>query len=164
MEAFKKYPLTVQIVLALMILLSAVVLLSNCSRRSGKDKEIGKVKTKSIAFKCDQHINQGLLLPVDIIYLTTYRMPREITSIGPDKWFNSSERDNWVERQSLSLKGGETKKLKLNKLWLKNTKLLFVIADFKGVNEPYSQQLVIDRSARKKEKILVLPRALTFDR
>ncbi len=91
-------------------------------------------------------------------------MPRDITSIGPDKWFNSSERDSWVERQSLSLKGGETKILKLNKLWLKNTKLLFVIADFKNVNEPYSQQLIIDRSARKKEKVLVLPRALTFDR
>ncbi|MCK5194499.1 MAG: hypothetical protein KAQ71_11865, partial [Desulfobulbaceae bacterium] len=111
-----------------------------------------------------QHINQGMLLPVDVIYVTRYHMPREITSIGPDKWFNSYERDNWVERQSLSLKGGETRELKLNKLWLKNTKFLLVFTDFKDVNGPYSQQLIIDQTARKKEKILVLPRSMAFDR
>ncbi len=165
MKTFKKYPLNVKAFLLSMFLLFAATLLSGCaSSHIHEYEDIGTVKTKNITFQCDQHINQGMLLPVDVIYVTRYHMPREITSIGPDKWFNSYERDNWVERQSLSLKGGETKELKLNKLWLKNTKFLLVFADFKDVNGPYSQQLIIDQTARKKEKILVLSRSMAFDK
>jgi hypothetical protein len=39
-----------------------------------------------------------------------------------------------------------------------------VFTDFKDVNGPYSQQLIIDQTARKKEKILVLPRSMAFDK
>ena len=165
MKTIKKYPLSVKAFSLSMFLLFAATLLNSCVfSRIHEREDIGKVKTKNITFKCDQHINQGMLLPVDVIYVTRYHMPREITSIGPDKWFNSYERDNLVERQSLSLKGGETRELKLNKLWLKNTKFLLVFTDFKDVNGPYSQQLIIDQTTRKKEKILVLPRSLAFDR
>ena len=152
MKTIKKYPLSVKAFLLSLFLLFAATLLNSCASRVHEFEEIGTVKTKKITFKCDQHINQGMLLPVDVIYVTRYHMPREITSIGPDKWFNSYERDNWIERQSLSLKGGETKELKLNKLWLKNTKFLLVFTDFKDVNGSYSQQLVIDQTARKRRR------------
>ena len=165
MKTLKKYPLSAQAFFLFLFLLFAATLLSSCaSSHIHEYEDIGTVKTKNITFKCDQHINQGMLLPVDVIYVTRYHMPREITSIGPDKWFNSYERDNWVERQSLSLKGGETRELKLNKLWLKNTKFLLVFTDFKDVNGPYSQQLIIDQTASKKETILVLPRSMAFDK
>lgn len=163
MDAFKKHLFTVQTHLPLLFVLIAVMLHSGCASRPPENKEIGKVKTKSIIFTCDPQINQGLLLPVDVIYVTRYHMPREVIAIGPDKWFNSSARVKWQTRQTLDLKGEETKTVQLNKLWLKDTKLLIVFADFKDVVEPQSQQIIIDKSSKRKEKIRVMPQQLAVD-
>ena len=45
----------------------------------------GKVKTESIVFQCYRHSSQGMLLPVDVIFITRYRRLREVVSIGPNK-------------------------------------------------------------------------------
>jgi len=164
LDAFKKYPFTVQAHFRLFLMLLAVMLHSSCASRSPEEKEIGKINTRSIVFTCEPHINQGLLLPVDVIYITKYRSLREVTSIGPDDWFNTSKREAWETKQTLSLSGGDTRSLKLDKQWLKNTKVIVIFADFKDVKEPNPQQMIIDRSEKRKEKILVMPQQLAVDR
>lgn len=131
--------------------------------RRSDGNDLGKIKTKQIIFQCDKVINQGLLLPVDVIYVTRYHRPREVIAIGPNKWFNSLQRERWETKQTLGFTGGETKTLKLNKLWLKNSKLIIIFANFKDVKDPGSQQVIIDRSGKRKKKILVMPRHLEAD-
>lgn len=78
MKTFKKYPLNVKAFLLSMFLLFAATLLSSCaSSHIHEYEDIGTVKTKNITFQCDQHINQGMLLPVDVIYVTRYHIPRQ---------------------------------------------------------------------------------------
>jgi len=127
-------------------------------------REWKNIRVKTIEFICDQHINQGMLLPVDIIYITKYHMPREVIAIGPNKWFESLKRENWETKQTLSLKGGEAQTLDLNRLWLKDTKLLIIFANFKNVEGSLSQQIVLDDTAKTKIKILVLPQTMMVER
>lgn len=168
MESYNNLNIAVRIALVSLLLSSQILICSGCGSSPQQPvikevEEIDIIKTKSIKFQCDEHINQGMLLPVDIIYITRYHMPREVISIGPSSWFNSFERERWETRQTLSLKGGEIQKIKLNKLWLKNTKFLIIFANFKNVEEPYSQQIIIDNSAQRNEKILVMPQSLMID-
>ena len=145
-----------------------VFFLSGCGSSSSNavpkaEQEWENLRIKNIEFVCDQHINQGMLLPVDVIYITKFHMPREVIAIGPNSWFESLKRERWEARQTLSLRGGETRKLALNRLWLKDTKLLIVFANFKNVEEPLSQQIVIDHTANKRVRILVLPQSMMVD-
>ncbi|MDM8542957.1 hypothetical protein QUF90_17930 [Desulfococcaceae bacterium HSG9] len=154
---------TLNLQLFIIFLFVLPVLIISCAPTEIEEQDFGLVRTQTIRFECGKQLNQGLLLPVDIIYITRYHMPREVVSIGPNKWFNSLWREKWEERQTVSLKGGETRKIKLNELWLRNTKFLIIYADFKGVEEPYSQQIIIDKSGYRNENILVLPRSLVLD-
>ena len=168
MKTYKDLRMAKKLILISLLLLVSMTMFSGCflfSRKSVEDEEIeiGKIQTESIVFQCDKFINQGMLLPVDVIYVTKYRRPREVISVGPNNWFNSLERERWETIQTLSLKGGETQTLKLNKLWLKNTKLLVIFANFKGEKDPHSQQIIIDKSGEQTEKILVMPRSLIVE-
>jgi hypothetical protein len=165
MKTYKDHRIAEKLILISLFLLVNITMYSSCgssSRQSVAHEEIktGKIKTESIVFQCDKQINQGMLLPVDIIYVTKYRRPREVISIGPNNWFNSLEREKWGTRQTLSLKGGEIKTLKLNSLWLKNTKLLVIFANFKDVKDPNSQEIIIDQSGKQSVTILVMPQNL----
>jgi hypothetical protein len=157
-----------EIALISLFLLVNILMLSSCGSSKGvvvrEEEGVGKILAKSIIFQCDKQINQGMLLPVDVIYITRYHRPREVIAIGPNNWFNSSERQKWETRQTLSLKGGETRTLELNQLWLRETKLLVIFADFKDVEEPDPQQVLIDRSGKHKEKILVMPQQMMLDK
>ncbi len=167
MKSYKNLRIAEKFILISLFLLVTISLLSGCGKSkdlvANEEKEVGKIRAKSIIFQCDEHINQGMLLPVDVIYITRYHRPREVISIGPNNWFNSFEREKWETKQTLSLKGGETKTLKLNKLWLKETKLLVIFADFKDVKESQSQQIIIEKSGKHKEKILVMPQHIMVD-
>jgi hypothetical protein len=133
----------------------------SCASSEKEVIDYGLIQTESITFSCDRRINQGMLLPVDIIYIQRFHMPGEVISLGPDQWFNHIEREKWEEKQTLSLKGGEEIQVKLNPLWMENTKFLIIFADFKDVNNPYSQQIILDESAESRVKILVMPSSLT---
>ena len=148
-----------------MTLILCVGLIGACSSKPKPPQEkVGNIDTETIVFVCDEQVNQGLLLPVDVIYVTRYRMLREITAVGPDRWFDSVERAGWEEKQTIGLKGGETKKLKLKRLWRDNSKVLVVYANFKGINGPHPQQVIIDHTADSEEKIRVFPAALVTER
>ncbi len=168
MKSSKNPRIAEKLILISLFLLLNISMLSSCGSSKGsvanEERNVGKIQAKSIIFQCDKKINQGMLLPVDVIYITRYHRPREVISVGPNNWFNSLEREKWETRQTLSLKGGETKTLELNKLWLKETKLLVIFADFKDVEEPHSQQIIIDRSGKHKEKILVMPQHMMVDK
>lgn len=124
----------------------------------------GKIRTKSLTFKCDRQINQGMLLPVDIIYVTRFRMPREVISVGPNQWFDSVVRENWAEKQSLSLKGGDEKTVKMNKGWLDNSQYLIIYADFKGITMPAQQQIILDDNAKKHLNIVVMSSEMAIEK
>jgi hypothetical protein len=160
----KKTPPPAAFILVSSILALSLAVLGCASKGPQPEENIGEIDTRSIFFECAEEINQGLLLPVDVVYVTRYRMPREITAVGPDRWFDSIERRNWPERQTLSLSGGDAVTLQLKRLWLENTKLIFILANFKDVNDPAPQLLVIDQTARKNEKIRVMSDALIFER
>lgn len=151
MDALKRPRPTTGAYLSVLFIMLAGMLFSGCAT------------DRSITFACDPQINQGQLLPVDIIYVTRYQTPREIIAIGPDQWFNSSERMQWETRQTLGLRGSETKTVHLNQRWLKGAKLLIIFADFKGVKNPQSQQVIIDNLPVRKEHIHVMPQQLVVD-
>ena len=163
MQQLTHYNAKIKSMLFIIFIGGLLVLVNGCAPTEVVEQDIGLINTETIRFQCDKQINQGLLLPVDIIYITRYHMPREIVSIGPNKWFNSLWRERWEERQTISLKGGEIRKVKLNGLWLRNTKFLIIYADYKGVEEPYSQQIIIDKADYRHENILVLPSSLVLD-
>jgi hypothetical protein len=168
MKTYKNQNIAEKPLLGFLLFFIMIAMTGSCgssSRQTSKndDAKTGNIKTESIVFQCDKIINQGMLLPVDVIYITKYRMPRAVISIGPNRWFNSLEREQWETKQTLSLKGGETKTLNLNKLWLEDTVLLIIFANFKDVKDPDSQQIIIDESRRPNEKILVMPQSLTVE-
>ncbi len=143
--------------------LLAVVLAAGCASTDEDDhRDYGLVPTRSIAFVCDRQINQGQLLPVDVIYIQRHQLPSEVISLGPDHWFDHIQRERWEEKQTLSLKGGDEKRLELNPLWLRHTRFLVVYADFKDVDAPYSQQLILDETAHKRPTVQVLPRSIVM--
>ena len=153
-----------QIYLLLTLILCFCMAGACSSKPKPPQEKVGHIDTKTIVFECDKQVNQGLLLPVDVIYVTRYRMLREVTAVGPDRWFDSVERAGWEEKQTISLKGGDIKKLKLKRLWRDHSKVLVVYANFKGINGPHPQQVIIDHTTDSEEKIRVFPAAIVLDR
>jgi len=74
---------------------------------------LSPVPTRVIEFRADKQINHGQLLPVDIIYVSYLHQLRQLTSLGPDQWFNSALRARWLDKQSLGLRGGERRRVQL---------------------------------------------------
>ena len=144
------------------ILFCWLLLAAGCASTDNTEADFGRVPTRTITFSCDRQINQGQLLPVDIIYVARYHLPGAVISIGPDHWFDHIERERWEQRQTLSLSGESEKTVTLNPLWLKETQFLIVYADFKDVSAPYPQQIVLDETADKKVRIMVMPRSLAL--
>lgn len=145
-----------------LLLMVFFLMVGGCASTEKEEKDYGLIGTKRITFYCDERINQGQLLPVDVIYIQRYHMPSEVISLGPDNWFDHIERDQWEERQTLGLKGGEIKTLTLNQRWLANTKFIVIYADFKDVAVPYSQQIILDASSDRSAAITVMPRSLVL--
>jgi hypothetical protein len=101
-----------------------------------------RVDTLSILFKCDSEINQGMLLPVDVIFITADDNMKEVTKIGPTAWFDSEERQSWAHRQTLSLRSGVEVRLILNKP--PETKSIVIFASFFQVEDQHAQQVIIE--------------------
>ncbi|MFP4348321.1 MAG: hypothetical protein ACOC3W_02500 [Thermodesulfobacteriota bacterium] len=143
-----------------LVLIVLLLTAGGCASTETEVVDYGLIPTRRITFYCDERINQGQLLPVDVIYIQRYHMPSQVISLGPDQWFDHIERDRWEEKQTLGLTGGEEKTLQLNRRWLANTKFIVIYADFKDVSVPYSQQIILDASADRSVGITVMPRSL----
>lgn len=116
---------------------------------------IEPVETRTIIFKADSEINYQQLLPIDIIYVTYLHELRDLTSLGPNRWFNSDKRQNWAAKKSVSIVGGQRLVVELNSRLASRSPFIVVFATFKGVSDPAPQQVVLDSQAKQVEYISV---------
>lgn len=113
----------------LIVLVLLVAALAGCHRSA------------KVLFYAEPQINEGLLVPVDII-ATTRDKSKEIIGIGPDEWFSSKLRESMNEDQllRLAIRNGETRKVKFK--GPKGTDAFIVFADFQGIVDRDRQQQV----------------------
>lgn len=143
--------------------LFALAALVSCGLFSSGPPSAARNETKTILFKCDRVINQGMLLPVDVIYVTANDNLKEITQIGPLAWFESKQRDGWPYKQTLNLKSGVDVRLRLDKP--PDTVYIVIFASFFQVNDAAAEQVILpptagkDRSAQE-QVVWVAARAL----
>lgn len=139
-------------------LLAGLLLLSGCLFASGCGttlKPIEPVATRYIEFQCDPVINGKKSLAVDIIYITYVQELREVTALGPEKWFEAEDRKEWRFKESVVLNGGDQAVVELDPLILERTVLLVIYADYKSVLEPASRQVIVDFAGKDMEVISV---------
>ncbi len=121
---------------------------------------LSPVPTRTIEFRADKEINHGLLLPVDIVYVSYLHQLRQLTSLGPDQWFNSELRARWLDKQSLGIRGGEHRRVRLQADLAARSPFIVVFAAFMGVSDPAPQQVILNDQAWPDEVILVHPHSL----
>ncbi|MFH1097765.1 MAG: hypothetical protein ABH886_06015 [Candidatus Desantisbacteria bacterium] len=102
----------------------------------------GCVTQITLVFRCDNVINEGLLLPVDVI-LVTQEEEKAILQIGPNAWFESEYRNNLAKEQivKLALVSGETKEIPIDVSQQKGVAIIF--ADYTNLTGQDTKQLVI---------------------
>jgi predicted component of type VI protein secretion system len=116
---------------------------------------IPSLKTASLEFRTEKSINNGKKLPIDIIYISYVQELREVTRFGPELWFEGNKREEWKQKESISIEGGQTKIVELNPRIMERTVLIVVMADYEGQKDPRAQQVIIDYAGRNSELILV---------
>jgi len=124
--------------------------LSSCSLILPKSPQPPRNNTKTILFKCDSYINHGMLLPVDVIYVTADDNLKEVTKIGPIVWFDSKEREGWPHKQTLNLRSGIEVRLKLNKP--PETKYVVIFAPFFKTDDQEAQQVILPPDSEENKK------------
>jgi hypothetical protein len=141
------------------VVLSALLILSSCGLFFPPKPYVPpRNKTETVLFKCDRSINEGMGLPVDVIYITGDDNLKEVIQIGPDAWFDSKKREDWTFKQTLMLKGGEEITLKLSKP--PETKFIVIFATFYQVKDQKVQQVIFTPDAGEQEVIWVSAHAL----
>ena len=99
--------------------------------------------TKQVKFRCDSKFNDGLLLPVDIVFVPEGEKIDTIAGVAPDEWFDSEVRSDWPYIQSFSFRESDVRntiEVKLKKA--KQTIAMIVIADYRGLDGAKSQMIV----------------------
>ncbi len=103
-------------------------------------------RTVKIAFQADNHINEGVLLPVDIIAVQDSAV-ESVLDIGPETWFGHRMRERLISGKELftfALSGGAKRKVKISVP--KENKRVLVYADYENSEERDDQQVVITPS------------------
>ena len=116
---------------------------------------IPSLKTASLKFRTERTINNGKKLPIDIIYITYVQELREVTRYGPELWFEGNKREEWKQKESISIEGGQTKIVELNPRIMERTVLIVILADYEGQKDPRAQQIIVDYAGKDSELILV---------
>jgi len=115
-----------------------------------------------VLFDVDPGSQQGILLPVDLIW-TTELNKKEILAIAPEDWWYSSYRKGLVEPdlKTLALREGIPKEISLE--GPKGADTLIIYADIAGVIEESLQRIVISpRVTGKRATIKVRKSGLTL--
>ncbi len=104
---------------------------------------IGCVAQVKLVFHCEDNINQGLLLPVDIISVSKGE-EKSILQIGPDAWFESEYRETLPDTKliKLALNNGAIQEVKID-VSRKNDEIVIIFADYRDVIEQDAQQIII---------------------
>ena len=95
-----------------------------------------------ITFSSEDNINDGVLLPVDIIACDDV-LSSSVLGVGPDSWFGDPLRDRLTgdNIHRLAISGGSSRSVKVNVT--KSTKKIIVYADYELSTERMDQQIVI---------------------
>lgn len=139
------------------LLLALVSILASCGLFS-KTPPPPRNKTLTLLIKCDKIINQDMLLPADLIYVTEKDDLKAVLKIGPDKWFYAKERDNWPHKHSLELRSGEDVLVKLKKP--PDTVSVVIFVNFYKVEDQKAQQVILSTDAAVEEVIWVAKNTL----
>jgi len=119
-----------------MIVLFLFTMFSGCFHMS----LTGKPYRLTINFTAYSFINQGILLPIDII---TSKNSTFILEMGPDDWFKNNRKRNAFsnEIQHIAIAGGEKEKVFV---YLENDiEYVIIYADYNEVSERCLQEVVI---------------------
>lgn len=131
-------------------LLGALLACSACSSTS-------LLMTKQVKFRCDSKFNDGLLLPVDIVFIPEGEKLDTIAGVAPDEWFDSEVRADWPYIQSFSFRESEVRntiEIKLKKA--KNSIAMVVVADYRGLEDTKSQMIVFKgEDSKENEDIFI---------
>lgn len=99
----------------------------------------------TLQLKADNPINDGILLPIDIMTVDENKAA-SVLSLSPDEWFGSRLREQLTpdEIQKVAIRGGGTRSVpvKVNS----QTGRIIVYADYEATSQRDQQQLVIDAS------------------
>ena len=137
-----------------------LILAVGCGGKKIPGSDGNALGVREIVFKADPYINQGQVLPVDIIYISYLERLREITTMGAEAWFNSSKRNAWPAKQSLLIKGGQTVTIATDPRLRETSAYLLIMAEYMDVISPHKQQVVMDSEANSREVIIVRPQSL----
>lgn len=114
------------------------------------------LETKTVNFRCDSKFNDGLILPVDVVFVPKGESIETVTSVSPDEWFDSKARDEWPNRQGMSFRADETRKtieVELEKP--KSTIAMVIIADYRDIKDSKPQIIVFDTDAKEEEDVFI---------
>lgn len=140
---------TTQRTVAYMILVCAAIFSCACGGTP-------LLKTHTVKFRCDSKFNEGLRLPVDLVYIPEGESVDTITGVSPDVWFDSEERDQWQFKQSISLREKDARndvQIKLKKP--AKTIGLVIMADYREIKNAEQQIVILDTGAKENEDIFV---------
>ncbi len=116
-------------------------------------KPLPGVETAFIEFRAAPDVNRGQILPIDIVYISYAKDLRSVVRYGPDRWFDTDFRRDWVQKESIALKSGQHLRVELNEEFHKRAKLIVIFADFIDVSDPSRQQVIIDYAGETVETI-----------
>lgn len=116
---------------------------------------ITPVPTQKVVFTAAKEINNGKALPIDVVYITYVQELRQVVRYGAEQWFEGKQREQWNQKESVSIQGGSTVTVELDPRILERTVLLVIIADFENTKDPSKQQAIIDYAGQQNETILV---------
>ncbi len=133
--------------------------LSACGLFYPDQEPLPHVKTQTILFKCDNLINNAMLLPVEVICLTQDDQLGEVVGVGPNDWFESDIRKKYPFKHTLMLRNGADRLIKLKKM-PPDAKYVVIFASYYQVEEPEPQQIILTTDAELKEVIWVSMAAL----
>ena len=118
-----------------MIIVITALVLSGCAMPKG-------FSDVTIMLESEGSINEGVLLPVDIL-VANDGLASSALGIGPDDWFGAELRDRLTneEVQRLAIRGGTTRNVKVS--IPEDVRRVIIFADYENNNERFGQQIVI---------------------
>ena len=127
--------------MGIMLCMVGLVVLSGCAVKQQVNKLL-RVTRVTISLEPRGNVNDGILLPVDIMAVDT-QLGATILGIGPDAWFGDPLRDRLSGDQihRLAISGENARKIKIN--LAENTRRIIVFADYDRSDERMEQQVVI---------------------
>ncbi len=106
-----------------------------------------------ISIESDKDINNGILLPVDIISVNE-SFAEKVADIGPQDWFGHYYREKLSpeELNSLAIAGGQNRRVKVK--IHSGVKRVIMYTDFENIDDRDSQQIIFMSSRIKRYKFV----------